>query len=1113
MSNNLLSRYPVFENNQVLTSSQLNLLAGYLDEQTRITRTRLIGVGIVCGLEQSVSPAGNDVVVKITEGKGVTTEGFLISITGKAYTKYKPYTLPSGVSYDPFLDSSLLQVPLWEMYEASSTVTSTSPLSQAFVDGTGPNNGGRKVVLLFLECKDVDLHSCLGRACDDLGMDRVFTLRALLANETDVSSIIQADMLAANVTFSARFAMPDVRMLRPLFSPAGTESSNYFSFQQNYVTALRKVYDTNGNIPSIFDLIRDSYQVFQPILQPVYGSNPVTAGSIAAYKSVWDNIINNINVTGPNYMGAQYFYDFMKDLLLAYNEFREASADLISRCCVSSGYFPKHLVLGFAQNNGQYSVMPYRTNFIASQASAGQHELEQHVIVLHKRMVLLMETFNGNLIHNPSGNQTILITPSVEKQTYLTPRAIPYYYQNDISNFTSLPAALNVSLESQWNYENLRRGIGSGTDYPVLGYHNQNNTSINGNYITKPLNFDLDPYNFLRIEGYLKKNYSQVLTDIDTIRTTYNLPFNVMAVRLQGQLTAAQAKAVCPYNDLDVLYRSLRAELKAKLGGWLQRATNLQNYVQSGGDFFDQLFLETTSTSSRTSVAFSTQTINSVLNNPVLVDSTTYVAQRNSPSEPLLANSTPSEPPPANRSTERIASPSSNNSSSSVLHDYVEPRVPAGPNNVLQPSSMAVDYVLATLPAPVANRPSTIGNVISDLTAIIGQNTGMIRYLNNLLNDVVLAETLSEFDFGYRPQVVGEEIPLAAPNTTLTVDTSFLLSYQALVASAVNAKANLMLLLDQVTHTLAARFPQEFYFSFGQWASEQIWFLNSLISDQTYRAIEKVYYQYLYRVGFVMANDPSLFKNFIRRHPGVDHKAGVQPGGTFVVVYPGENVTLQSQTLQSSNVAINPAERSASNTNVAVLVNPALTPVLADQAIADFSLPYPISCDCFCEEIPTPTDDELLQPSYSMLQFNDYNPGDFAFAENTYGIPVLPGSNQTTQPINISVERWVNYNRNFDLRLYGLNSQGQATRATFTTAMGGRVQIATVNGEEVFRYTPPAQLIISDYFDYVFETVDATQSPAVTKTRSNRARVILSVTERFPAPLNQLQSNQDNPVA
>ncbi len=1078
MSNNLLSRYPVFENNQVLTSSQLNLLAGYLDEQTRITRTRLIGVGIVCGLEQSVTVSGTDLVIHVTEGKGVTSEGFLISIASQTYTRYKPYQLPSGVSYPPFMDQ-LTQIDLYELYPAvtNPAVTGTTNLTPAFISGNSP--GTEKVVLLFLECTDVDLRSCLGRACDDLGMDRVFNLRALLADAADVANFVQQQMLADNVTFPARFQMPDVRINRPLFTTAGPESSDYFRFSENYVNALRPVYDTTNVSPSIFDLISSSYTIFEPILQPVYTSNPVTASSIATYKTVWDTLITNTSASGPNYMGVQYFYDFMKDLLLAYNEFREAAAELMSRCCVSSAYFPKHLVLGYAQNDGAYSVMDYRTNFIASQTSAGQHDLQQRLIVLHKRMVLLLEAFNVNLIHNPRGNTDVRITPSIEKQSYLTPRAIPYYYTNDtVQTSSALPAALNLTLESQWNYENLRRGVGSGTNYPVLGYNNLDQNPGTGTYVTKPLNFDLDPYNFLRIEGYLNKTYSQVLTDINTIKTAYNLPFTVMAVRLQGQLTASEAKSLCSYSDLDALYRSLRAEMMARFTHWRSRSQNLFNYVQntSGvGDFLDQLVREIGNSSNRASVLFAEQSISSALTDSVVT---------------------------ANASTMRTASTQVQTSASAVT-TY---------SSALMSSSAAVDQVVQSLQRPPLTAPRSLGTVISDFATVVGSTAGLQRYLNNLLSAPVMAERLSDFDFGYRPSVIGELTPIAAPTTSVTVDTSFILSYQALVAQAVNAKANLMLLLDEVTHALRARFPQEFYFSFGQWAAEQIWFLNSIISDQTYRAVEKVYYQYLHRLSYVMANDPTLLKNFIKRHPGIDHKAGVQPGGTFVVVYAGTDVTLVPQSNFSSSFNSNQSlNRNSSSSSSSVLVSPVVT-VAAARAIGDFCLPYLVSCECFCDDIPSPTDAELLLPSYAMTQFNDFRPGDFAYAADAYAVPALPASNQATAPVLISLRRSVNYDETYSLRLYGITTQGTQTRNAFVTAAGGTVRIVESNGMEVFSYLPPSQIITTDYFDYVFETVDTAVSSTAAKTRSNRARVVISVTEKFPVPVNnQVPSGPENP--
>ena len=43
------SDYPKFVADQVLTSDNLNDLFGYLDEQGRLTRANVSGIGLVCG--------------------------------------------------------------------------------------------------------------------------------------------------------------------------------------------------------------------------------------------------------------------------------------------------------------------------------------------------------------------------------------------------------------------------------------------------------------------------------------------------------------------------------------------------------------------------------------------------------------------------------------------------------------------------------------------------------------------------------------------------------------------------------------------------------------------------------------------------------------------------------------------------------------------------------------------------------------------------------------------------------------------------------------------------------------------------------------------------------
>lgn len=70
------NNFPRFERGQVLTSEALNNYFGYLDEQQRLTRAKLLGVGIIDGLEYEFS--GNSLIIK--KGTAVTADGYLIDL-------------------------------------------------------------------------------------------------------------------------------------------------------------------------------------------------------------------------------------------------------------------------------------------------------------------------------------------------------------------------------------------------------------------------------------------------------------------------------------------------------------------------------------------------------------------------------------------------------------------------------------------------------------------------------------------------------------------------------------------------------------------------------------------------------------------------------------------------------------------------------------------------------------------------------------------------------------------------------------------------------------------------------------------------------------------------
>src|SRR5215470_12802623 len=109
--------FPVFEANQVLTSVHLNDVFNYLDQQERLTRSNLIGIGIACGLEIRLD-AGSS-TVRLSKGCGVTSEGYLIVEPEDVdLAAYRTYKIPTEPDYPAFKDTTKTQYPLWELFPA-----------------------------------------------------------------------------------------------------------------------------------------------------------------------------------------------------------------------------------------------------------------------------------------------------------------------------------------------------------------------------------------------------------------------------------------------------------------------------------------------------------------------------------------------------------------------------------------------------------------------------------------------------------------------------------------------------------------------------------------------------------------------------------------------------------------------------------------------------------------------------------------------------------------------------------------------------------------------------------------------------------------------------------
>lgn len=545
----IIYTYPVFESNQVLTSKQLNSLVNYLDQQNRLTRARLIGMGVVCGLEVSYDEVEKKLI--LSKGTGITSEGYLISLGECITVKYRPYKLPVGTTYGPFVDSANKQdISLFELLtESADDGAGDKPLDDAtFLSD--------KVVLLFIESFDKDLKSCLGKSCDELGKERFLTIRKLLISKSGLQKVWnRTNTGKLDAIFPEKFNLPVVNLQRVLFNPDKTHSTVYKDFSKNYADAVLQVFD------QLIDTLAETYDIYWPLLLRSYGEkNPFKSNPLNNKLAKIQNFLNNTDASMNSYHGVQYVYGLFHDLILAYNEFRNTAFDLMSECCADMSRFPKHLMIGEAipAASSVCEKSGFRHHFVQPPVYNLQKLLVQSTISLHNRIVLMVEMFDMKRINTGGGIELkklpIKITPSFEKSTLLSQRSIPWYYNvNKPSGYSLLG-----TLQDYWNFDVSRKCIPE-TEGLVLNYDDQlDNQSLAKSKLATPLFYDIQDYPFLRIEGQTGFDYDIALEQINKLKTQFNLPFNTIALQLDPNAEALALDYRCGFEDIQEEYRFLK---------------------------------------------------------------------------------------------------------------------------------------------------------------------------------------------------------------------------------------------------------------------------------------------------------------------------------------------------------------------------------------------------------------------------------------------------------------------------------------------------------------------------------------------------------------------------
>jgi hypothetical protein len=505
---NITTQYRKFNVNQVLTEGQLNEFIDYFEDQDRLSRTRLSGVGVVCGFKSTyidVTPDNTLLhTIAITQGAGVTTDGDLVTLRQKVdkstdatinfdvknYKYYRNYI--DEVRYEHFriegkqipLEELITQTEYDQLKAEGANVGDFKPL-------TDIGNIYDKVILLYLESYSNEESPCQDADCDNAGAEQVSNLKVLLADSKSVSDLI-ARGDAKDTIYKAHNAYEELFNDLPKIEAKRVILDSTVKTAVDLKARFHNATDTAVKLSNGFGAIADMFKV------------SVNLGG--------QTLINKLNSlfenTSPRLEDYQYRYDLQKDLIDTYNEMKGLILHLNVECCPNIASFPKHLMLGSVGAKLELGEnTPLRHHFYNSPVTTNDDENYERVVMLANRFVQKLNGFQSYI-------GPVKITPS-NLYVRLGDKAIPYYYNVD------------KPLLDKWNFEKTK------TDRETynLSYHT---TNLAGeDFIQNPLNYNIDNNDFYRIEGHLGLPYKTALQNINDLKVKFGLAFDVIALVLQ----------------------------------------------------------------------------------------------------------------------------------------------------------------------------------------------------------------------------------------------------------------------------------------------------------------------------------------------------------------------------------------------------------------------------------------------------------------------------------------------------------------------------------------------------------------------------------------------------
>jgi hypothetical protein len=518
--------YTVFEPDQVLTHHQLNSLSGYLDDQDRLSRVNLLGVGLVGGLQ--VRLAGGQ--VQVSRGLGVSTDGDLLVLPADtAYDRFRPYDA-SAPAYAPFYGRAgegaeeTLQYALAELVPVGESDVRAQPLSR-LGDAAAL---AEHVVLLLAETVVDDPDLCTGIDCDNLGRNALHRQRVLLMRAADAKLMLSRLPVLQPPSERAR-ALPEVFADRPAL---GSDITTVATLAARYVNSLHSgAATTPRTVQRLQAAFAQLARALPDELREQFGSDPTAdwSGRLDAHLAA----------ARRSTAVPLALYGHCKDLCDAFNAVREAYLACDAVLLPDVAAFPKHLLLGLLG-----APREFRTGLFPAPLDGPSREALAQARFGLWQLQTLIDSFAV-----PSDTQ-LRITPSASEAQPLQARAIPWHYT----------VRGRVPVHVAWHY----RRAATGRSAENSGYRAADWRATGR--ARDPLAYGVAAHDFFRIEGHLGQPVEGVDAALKRLIAAHNLPLDVQSVLLHSSRRGGiRVKPGIRYTELHRLHHLVRKDVAIKL--------------------------------------------------------------------------------------------------------------------------------------------------------------------------------------------------------------------------------------------------------------------------------------------------------------------------------------------------------------------------------------------------------------------------------------------------------------------------------------------------------------------------------------------------------------------